>query len=205
MRTKLLGVGVVSLILIGAMAAVPLETGKAGDVSECVAAAAWLEENRDNLPTTYDEVSTFSPFYRKVILANLPTTTRVAMWHEHLSRFVESNELTAAQKDFVREVDYRLEWHLSEARTDEEHYEAAREARAVLGEELARQAFFVLGPTDENALVGEACSCHISNEQIVAECPNGYACAVDGDSCDLIEDRCGFLGTQDCSGECLSP
>lgn len=102
--------------------------------------------------------------------------------------------------DFVQEIEGQLEEFFSNPQLDDMRL-LFSEAQQRLGREAAVLTFTNLGGLGTSVVPGEACSCNKEQD----DCPNGYACAVDGDSCDEIENECGFLGFFDCDGECLSP
>lgn len=201
-RTRM---AILASILVAVIAAAAPHDSVVSEVPECEVAIAWVDANLENLPRDYDEFSSFSRVYRKAIYAKLPSEAQLALWRDHIEAFVAEHDLTDRQLQMIAEVESQFEEFFRLGASDEVR-EAATLTRAVLGRDLAYEAFFDLGGLGEEANLavqadGEACSCNLELD----DCPNGYACTEDGDGCDVIDDNCGFMGFFDCDGECYSP
>jgi len=66
---------------------------------------AWVEQHRDELPTTLTELSTYPIAFRRVIVNYVSAEQRTAFWQDHLRSFLAPpSGLTAAQQAFVVET-----------------------------------------------------------------------------------------------------
>ena len=66
---------------------------------------AWVVAHRDTLPQSLAELSRFPIPFRKAIVVALPMDRRIALWREHLERFLDpSIDLTEDQRALVRDA-----------------------------------------------------------------------------------------------------
>ncbi len=65
----------------------------------------WVEKNRDTLPTTLAELSTYPTAFRRVIINAVPLAVQVRLWQDHVATFLEPAEgLSPEQQAFVRDA-----------------------------------------------------------------------------------------------------
>jgi hypothetical protein len=80
---------------------------------ECEVAAAWVQENLDNLPSSFSEFAELPLAYRKAVYRVLDSETRADFWTEHFSSFLASSgnlgvEQLALLQVLTDDVDYYL-------------------------------------------------------------------------------------------------
>jgi hypothetical protein len=192
-----------SLFAAGAMLALaitievsfPPETPSAS-AGDCVA-QRWVDENLDQLPTTYEEFAGYPIRYRKMIYTKLPLDTRAAFWRVHLDAFMATHDLSLAQAELVQMARANISAYVqgnSPAQLDSIYTRAV----GILGVELTKDAFLTLVPASSTDLLSEACSCSTVHDN----CEGFYACGEDDDSCDAV--ACGIFHHDTCNGECLT-
>lgn len=67
------------------------------------AVATWIEEHRDALPTSYDELVQLPSAYRVPVVLGLPPALASAIMQEHLRR-AAGPEMTAEQREVIANV-----------------------------------------------------------------------------------------------------
>jgi hypothetical protein len=66
---------------------------------------AWVEQHRDELPTTLAELSSFPIAFRRVIVNRVSPEQRTRFWQDHLRTFLTPEAgLTTEQQSFVAET-----------------------------------------------------------------------------------------------------
>lgn len=105
---------------------------------ECQVANEWVEANRNNLPNTLDEISTYPTLYRRKIFAALPPQQQVALWSDHLTRIVESGDIAPEAADLLLAIQSKLPYYMHGGR--DEAVALVEQWRTTLGDDLARKA-----------------------------------------------------------------
>lgn len=180
------------------------------DRPECVVAAEWVEAHRASLPTTLAAFSEHRLAYRRAIYRALDVETRAALWREHIAAVAEQ-VTQPEQRLFLERTIPAVDGYLSETAPESRLNAFFHEAVAVLGEDLAREAFVRLGPAPQHTLEGgEAqrpdCSCSTQSEAGV-DCQEGSKCKsrvlLVIDVCRDLESGCGVFGEEECDGLCF--
>jgi hypothetical protein len=66
---------------------------------------AWVEQHRDTLPTTLDELARYPVAFRRVIVNCVSSEQRTQLWQEHLRTFLAPDAgLIAEQRSFLEQV-----------------------------------------------------------------------------------------------------
>ena len=171
---------------------------------ECELAEEWVTANLDALPTTLADLSKHSMTLRRAIYRALDTETRISLWQENLAEVAREATLTEQQRLFVKRVSHELSGHLRDTTPQSELDVLAKEAKAVLGEDLARRAIASLGPeeapitvTENGNLVNPDCSCSVQSPF----CGFPRMCKIA--QCHWTA-GCGFLWLFICNGFCYS-
>ncbi|UVS79641.1 bacteriocin fulvocin C-related protein [Actinokineospora sp. UTMC 2448] len=184
-----------------AVAAAILVGGRVPAFGDTDAVQTWMRANRDRLPRTYGEIVKHPTAYRRAILAELPASTRSAVWVEHIDKWVlDQPGLTRAQADAVaafRKI-AATESTFAGPVTASVHgalTRARESAVAAFGQEKAFQLMAELGPADE-ATVQDNCTCNTIDNW----CVNPPYCRRDG--CTVLSSGCGALYIYACTGRC---
>lgn len=168
----------------------------------CVVAQRWVDDNIDNLPRSYDDVSQFDIAHRKAIFRALPSSDRIALWETHLDRFESLHtELFDDQRLFLGEMRSILPTAMSLSK--DEILVHAQRAKDILGFDLAKAAFVTLGTPvvvePEYASLNPDCDCDDGGS---GWCGINFDC--DGGAiCDPRLWGCGFFGVEACLGRCV--
>ena len=178
------------------------------DTPECELAKEWVEAHHDELPTTLVAFSEHSVIYRRAIYRALDVEARISLWQEHLT--VVADQVTLPeQRRFLQRAMRELGRYLSAPPSESGLDVFAEEAITVLGNDLARDAFGVLGSAPEPTLEeGDAqlpdCSCLVGSEEW--NCRAGSECRgrkwIIFDLCEDIGTGCGPLWLFECNGLC---
>lgn len=178
-------------------------------VPECRLAEAWVEANRDALPTTLEAFGEYSVPFRRAIYRALDVEARISLWREHLDG--AADELTShRQRLFLERVTRELDGHLRGALPQTELDALAEEATAILGKDLAYRTIAMLGPVatpvaEGGVQSGEApiCKCH-SNHPFMCWRPwsPNDVCLFGG--CPPTPDGCSWLWEYSCDGRCTT-
>ncbi len=185
----------------------PDAIGVAG-TPECELANEWVEAHRDALPTTLGAFSEHSMIYRRAIYQALDVEDRISLWQEHIATVADQVTLPQ-QRLFLERAMPELGRYLSVTPSESGLDAFAEEATKVLGEDLARDAFGVLGTAPEPTLEeGDAqlpdCSCLVGSEEW--NCRAGSDCRgrkwIIFDVCEDIGSGCGPLWLFECNGLC---
>ena len=215
---------VVLLPLVGITSAAVIAASKPIPAPRC-ALETWVREHAGSLPQTYDEIKRYPVGYRKIIQSGLSVTVRHEMWNAQYDLYLRSGVLTREQQEFVRIARQRLNILYSTEGSAEKFRPLAdsvmREAMSLLGRDLARKVFTVLGPeSDADSLnakipqfaaavagriavptLEDNCSCHV-----IAGGPDSPPECTDPNRCTLSEctANCGCYtgGQYSCNGMC---
>lgn len=182
-------------------------TTEAGDVDtmtaipapateDCETVHAWVEANAERLPTQYNDFARYSMAYRRGIYSALPAEQQIALWKEHLRRYLESHrDLSAEQVKVLKQVLATFE--LNDNVLDEQ----TRTIEEAFGQEEARLIIATLGPEEapeDHSLAAPDCECN----QIQDYCWWGW-CREVGNSCRRKSTGCGSGWNKVCNGVCF--
>lgn len=204
--TKSLSAG----LLILAFAAAPLAAATAPAPRNCDALKQWALDHRGELPRDYQGLLAYEMSERRAIYGNLSAEEKVAFWQQKLAAYVaDHRELSAAQVAAIGQASsaFRPEIYGLGAGS-EPLAEAEKEARAALGDKIAQEIFYGLGP-DKAAAAGlagpaqsgllDTCNC-----ASIVDCPRPMF-----NQCDPYwgctggtPTGCGVGGTKPCSKLC---
>ena len=175
-----------------------------GGVLECELAEEWVATNLDKLPTTLNAISEHSITFRRAIFRELDTRVRISLWREHLAA-VAHDVTSSEQRLFLVRVSGELDGLLSGAEPPSELDVLVEQARAILGEDLARRAMGVLGPEPEPVAAAAEdgsvapqvlCSCSTVSDF----CPIPSKCLAG--ACVTRPRGCGWFWFYACNGLC---
>lgn len=200
------------------------------NLSACDGIFAWVDAHRNNLPRTYDEISTLHPAYRRAVYTTLSAEEKSELWRTQFDRqLATGSRLTAQQRGLLneaREFSTPLTFSLlvdnqSVARAGLLAYLGDFDVRAkkAFGEERARAIFGMLGPAsvedmffsaatapgdpDSPSPTPDATACSCSRN--ASDCPKNYACS-GSSACNRIVNGCGgVIWKSDCDGLCKEP
>jgi hypothetical protein len=188
----------------------------AGVTSEdnCEQVARWVDQNRDALPSTYDEIVRFPDQYRGAIFGALQPEMQSALFRAQIARFRFRQSLTDEQLAVLNRADTLMSPALYTKRdsldpdTVEMMHDLERRSTAAFGLEEARALIAHLGPPEETtpeettadppvrALDRPYCGCSTSSDW----------CFVSGKTCRVIPcistNRCGSGLIYRCNGVC---
>ena len=211
MRNYLAGVIVITLG-VGVFLVSPNVGLEAAEPFPCTVAEEWAMENILSLPTTFEGIAALEVPYRRAAMRNIPTADRVAIWEEHLDRFLdESRGLSEDQVLFVKEIRGILPLAMSHGLTKDQVTAYGERALGVLPFTSAKAAFVTLGePTWESPVyplegMEEASSAGL--EDCDCDDEGSMWCGINFDCdeqahCDPSYFGCGFLGLEACLGMC---
>ncbi len=175
-------------------------------VPECVLAERWVEAHREALPTTLVAFSEHSMIYRRAIYRALDVEARISLWQEHVAAVADQVTLPD-QRLFLQRAIPELGRYISENSSESGLEAFGEEAISVLGKDLARDAFWVLGsaPTlEEGDPQLPDCSCRVGWPFF--NCVEGSDCRsrkwIIFDVCRDIDTGCGLFHEQACNGLC---
>lgn len=232
-RSSLLGV--LSLVLVlSSLTPTAWGAPQKASPSSCDGVFEWVAANRDNLPRTYDEISTLHPAYRRAIYTTLSPEERSELWRTQFERYLASGlRLTKEQRGLLREAlgfSTPLTFALLGERTNPERADLLRylddfEARSkrAFGDERSRAIFGMLGPASVEDMFFSAAvepspypspdpspdpspgPIACSCARTGDDCPKGYACT-GNHACNRIVNGCGgVIFKLDCDGLCEQP
>ncbi|WP_405753472.1 bacteriocin fulvocin C-related protein (plasmid) [Streptomyces sp. NBC_00012] len=176
-----------------------------------VAAKAWVEANRNQLPQSYDAVIAYNLEYRRAIYRELPASARRQLWLEQLQRYrADHPSLTAEQHHALDHITAIAEKESTFAPRRVASHSARKEEQDV--KETAVQAFghdeayailASLGPStppDPLAITARPIACTCSDES--DWCTNDTYCKKNASSCDVTGSGCGQFWEWACNGRC---
>lgn len=167
----------------------------------------WVEENKNKLPRTYDELISYPMDYRREIYAELSPGEKSKMWTEQLTPYPsQHSDLTSDQTAILNE-EIKLASDKSTfmgALRDSGRDHLQRPAQAAFGATEASLIFATLGPVDSKG-----------NSGFVVPNAWSYTCATGYDWCDngmrcvsancVTHRGCGGLWIRTCDGLCRNP
>lgn len=176
---------------------------------DCKSIAAWVEQNADNLPNSYEELGDYPMAYRRAIFSALSKQEKSALWRDHLQKQLDAagGALTPGQ---VQLIEKGIEL-AGPALFDGRHARIAR-LRIAAFEKAIRGQFdqaalrAIFGQIGEEAAAAKllvktpACSCSSVSDY----CPDGHGCDETA-GCNKVPDACGTMWTKECDGLCVDP
>lgn len=167
---------------------------------------AWLDRNREQLPTTYAAVVEKPLAYRRAIYDASPPEVRGRLWLAHFDAFEAGQRLTSAQREVIDQAKHIV-------RNGPIEKDAlgplATAAIAAFGKEQARALLAQLG-TDDTAKAEEEvldCDCALGDPNWCgptchACCYQQLGCGCSWCCCFLRDSGCGSLWEYACDGWC---
>jgi hypothetical protein len=176
----------------------------------CAQVARWIDENRDRLPSSYDEIVRFPEQFRWAIFSAHRPDVRSALFRAQFARFRLRPALTEEQRDVLDRADVLMSPALY-APHDSPAYLATVEMQL----DLERRSIAAFGPEETWALMAhlgppEATTSHSSAPALL---PPTCDCNLSSDWCGLLGKKCraipcnitilcGTFGSQPCNGVC---
>ena len=194
-------------VTVFAVAAIWTASVVPADTSECELAKEWVEAHRDALPTTLGAFSEHSMTYRRAIYRALDVEARISLWQQHVATVADQVTLPE-QRLFLQRAIPELAKYVSDTPSESALKAFGEEAISVLGKDMARDAFGVLGsapePTSEEGDAQSPCSCRVGWDFI--NCQQGSVCKskkwIIFDVCEDTESGCGLFLEMACNGLC---
>ena len=213
------------LLFTATVSALPLVLGSSTDVLECVEAAAWVNDNISDLPTTLDELSSFPVTYRKAIQMDLEPAVRADLWRDHVQSYLSQHpELNQEQAAILREAIRLITPGLYEVSESDILYGVKvvlpllpikDHAKATFDPVQYSAIFTTLGPAAPTYFTLSAAKIWLTRSlgNLITsvhaiDCPEGWdecGCNSSGSCCNgeqCVAVPCGFFGTTVCDG-CL--
>ncbi|QSQ14535.1 bacteriocin fulvocin C-related protein [Myxococcus landrumensis] len=159
----------------------------------------WLDANKETLPTTLDDISRYPMEYRRAIQGALSPQQRVALWREHLHRYIASHPRLNARQ--LAALELTLAVLTPELFTVDDTPEVLRAQAAVRDAFDAKEAQLIvatLGPSESSGVEESAapvCTCNGADSWC-----GGTICR--GSSCRRTTSGCGWLNRKPCNGRC---
>ncbi|RKT55699.1 bacteriocin fulvocin C-related protein [Saccharothrix australiensis] len=178
----------------------------------CGAAQAWVQANKERLPTDYDSIVEHSMVYRRAIFAALPAESKAQFWRNHLRQYRQDRpELSTGQHavlDHALSLLDREDLYAAPtpgADVSRELDSLKNAAVREFGRDEARSIVATLGPPEQVSPAAEPadekkplCTCSIRDDW----CTGGTSCRNTGQyECDA-QPGCGTLGAYTCTGQC---
>jgi hypothetical protein len=160
---------------------------------------AWVEANKNNLPTNYDDLIAYPLVYRKAIYRASPPAVQAQFWREQFQRYRAAHTECSAEQAAV------LDRALELTHTDLTAFTKADEQAmiAAFGKDEARALFATLGPEPtilSAKLADYSCECSNSSDK----CSGGKKCNLGADGC-TETGGCGDFWSYPCNGMCHYP
>lgn len=199
-----------AFLITGGLAAPAMASPSSG--SECREAQAWVDANRDRLPSTYDEFVTFSATYRRAIFVASDPAVRRHLWRAQLGRFREGSPgLSPSQSAALAQAERFLGTLSYDPRTLSTDRAAADDLRQVMigafGRHEAARLIARLGPEDParpvagdrtTALPTPGCECNAYSDW----CNDSSCIIVYPRDCVYSDLGCGTGWLWSCNGMC---
>lgn len=171
---------------------------------------AWVTEHVSSLPQTYDQIIRYPLAYRRAIQGELPVKVRHEMWNAQYDLYVHSGILTGEQQEFVRVAKERLNILYSTSESAERFRPVAdsvmRDAMNVLGRDLTRKIFTVLGPeVDTDSLnsripqFAAAVALRVAVPKVFINCTCHVIAGTSFSPPECPESRCSAFAIEDCN------
>jgi hypothetical protein len=169
-------------------------------------ARAWVADNLDRLPRTYDEVVDHPMAYRKAIWEASPPTVRSRLWVTQFSRYRAAHpDLTAAQRAVLADA-MKLasdEAVFADGPAVDARVPALRDAALAAFDRTEGKALFaVLGPEEKTDPAVKADVCECAWEDSWCEDPPSGGCEYAKCNCQFTSSGCGSLWRYACNGYC---
>lgn len=176
-------------------------------IMSCHEADVWIENNRDALPTLYDDFVAYPLALRRRMLPHLTPGTQADLWRTHLSRAMETETgLDDDQRAMLRTVIDALD---AAAFVKKELPIPLETIASVFSDDLLRRLFYQLGPNDRPAGAEQPSSQYVN----ICTCdsrwwfrnpcgPTEECTTVPLDECVYQPTGCGWLGWWACDGMC---
>lgn len=168
---------------------------------------SWLKANAGNLPSTYDEITSYALSYRRAILANSSGAVRSRMWTEQLLRYQQTHPgLTAAQNEVIGSAaaiaasEATFDFELADRSAISARLDAlGAAARREFGQSEARTLLATLGTAAATAAPDAAppCNCSIRSDYCDTRCIGAPFCV-----CGTSAHGCGTFWAFACNGQC---
>lgn len=178
-------------------------------VMECEAAKKWVENNFDNLPSSYEEFVLYPKMYQRFMYSNISNEVKTNIWTTHFEIYLKSDFLTNEQKVRLYEINKLLEPDFFDPNSDKYALEVVeiQELKEVFGEK-GNLIFADLSPEKKveatistTSLVDYACKVGA----IFSSCDTvtGPEMICEDISCTSSSLGCGFVFLNDCDGICV--
>lgn len=198
-----------SALLLLAVSAAPLAAATAPAPRSCDELKKWALDHRQELPRDYQGLLAYELDQRRAIYGQLSAQEKASFWQQKLAAYVaDHSELSAAQVAAIAKASaaFRPEIYGLDAGA-EPLAGAEKEARAALGDAIATELFYGLGPEKGAAgLTGtvksgldSTCNC-----ASIVDCPRPMynQCDPYWGCTDPTPTGCGAGGTKPCSKIC---
>jgi hypothetical protein len=178
--------------------------------AECAMARRWVEENRDRLPQSYEEVIAYPVEYRKAIFSAQTPSAQSRLWVEHLKRYRSTHlGLSEEQENLIDRAlatvsdesifDTQRD---SQNNTEQRIKEIEESSRKLFGLDGSYALIGTLGPSERPAVAAanRGCTCAARSDY----CTNGSVCYSGSQNCLPTERGCGGFYKSSCDGLCQS-
>ncbi len=188
MRRKIISLALAAAaVASGSVLAQTPPSPSASGPSACEAAANWVSDHADNLPTTLAAIEKQPISVRRAIDAALPADRRTRLWIKQLSDYRTSENLSAAQARFIDALVERLQHGFFSLPADTRHAvqkRLATQANSLFDAATLGTTFSILGKV-EMPNPRPDCDCTLG-------CPAiGLVCVEGGQNC--AGNYCGLL------------
>jgi hypothetical protein len=194
------------LLAMLAVASPGLAAGSAGAACPSAQAWAWVNANRDHLPTQAGELALYPAVQRMAIVASLDPANRSRLWREHFQRHLDRDaNLTSVQRAVLADAKTLFspamfaDRSASKALVERDLPQLLERAVDAFGPERGVALLTVIDPTPEPVLTPH-CSCATSPGDT---CGSKRYCD-DTATCTVSERGCGPGGVYACNGQCAS-
>lgn len=179
---------------------------------ECATIQAWIEANRDRLPSTYDDLSRIPMSYRRRAFATYSPVVKSSLWREHLSRYMASHpSMTLEQQavmskamSILSEELYMSSGEMPQGAADMDQ-QLIDEAKAVFSAKEVGIIFTQLGTTRSlippTQLARPKCDCYTLSDQCWVQ--GSWTCRYGIVLCDFLPSGCGFGWNDPCNAFCV--
>lgn len=182
----------------------------------------WVEENADNLPTSFSSISNYPEEYRKAIFIKLSSEQKANVWTERLQEIADNITLNKKQHSLLGEIIKKLSPAVFDKNVDS-YVINDKTLKGVFGETLAANIFSSLSPVqvvkksiakpfvyEMNQIVQK----NKNNEVSVNFIPPDCSCSTSSDYCGVTWDcetivpcydsdyGCGTIWLYGCDGLC---
>ncbi len=177
---------------------------------DCATVHAWIDENQDRLPSTYDDLSSFPVPYRRGIFNTHSAAIKSSLWKAHLVHYMETHpSLTEDQRNALEKAKSFVSEQLytnSSAANVEATQQITNDIRNVFDAVESGAIFAQLGSSrsfdmpQANPLT-EFCNCSLQSDQCWIQ--GNYTCKYNVITCTWTGSGCGAFWTSSCNGYCV--